>query len=133
MNTVFADTSFYVAFVSPQDGKHAAAVAFAKGFNGVMVTSHYVLLELGSFLARVGDRVVFVDLLDRLRADPMTIVVSASDEIFVRGSELFRARLDKNWSLTDCISFGIMRDQGLREVLTADHHFRQAGFEIALR
>jgi uncharacterized protein len=48
-----------------------------------------------------------------------------------RGTDLYNARSDKGWSLTDCISFEVMREHGLTEALTADHHFTQAGFSIA--
>jgi len=42
--------------------------------------------------------------------------------------DLYRRRQDKDWSLTDCISFVVMADEGLTESLTADRHFEQAGF-----
>ena len=47
--------------------------------------------------------------------------------------ELYFARTDKEWSLTDCVSFEIMRMQGTAEALTADHHFEQAGFTALLK
>jgi hypothetical protein len=42
---------------------------------------------------------------------------------------LYRERPDKNWSLTDCLSFTVMKDNGLRVALTGDQHFEQAGFQ----
>jgi predicted nucleic acid-binding protein len=42
-------------------------------------------------------------------------------------------RPDKWWSLTDCISFIVMQQEGLTEALTTDHHFEQAGFKILLK
>jgi predicted nucleic acid-binding protein len=47
--------------------------------------------------------------------------------------EYFSERSDKEWSLTDCISFLVMQRLDLREALTADEHFHQAGFEALLR
>ncbi len=61
----------------------------------------------------------------------MTIVPSSSD-LFWRGIKLFDARPDKEWSLTDCISFEVMAELGLTDALTADHHFEQAGFRALL-
>jgi predicted nucleic acid-binding protein len=53
--------------------------------------------------------------------------------LFDQGFELYARRLDKDWSLTDCISFVVMREHGLTHALTGDHHFEQAGFRILLK
>jgi predicted nucleic acid-binding protein len=47
--------------------------------------------------------------------------------------DLYASRFDKAWSLTDCISFVVMEQQGIREALTGDHHFEQAGFVALLK
>jgi uncharacterized protein len=53
--------------------------------------------------------------------------------LFSAGLELFRSRRDKEWSLTDCMSFVVMRERGITDALTNDHHFEQAGFRILLK
>jgi predicted nucleic acid-binding protein len=68
-----------------------------------------------------------------VRADPYYVMVPASQELLDRGVTLYRQRPDKDWSLTDCISFVVMRERGITEALTADHHFEQAGFVALLR
>jgi len=50
-----------------------------------------------------------------------------------KGVERFAARPDKDWSLTDCISFVLMEERGIRESATTDRHFEQAGFVALLR
>lgn len=57
----------------------------------------------------------------------------ASTQLLAEGIDLFRRRSDKEWALTDCISFVVMNDEKLAEALTADHHFEQAGFTILLK
>ena len=57
----------------------------------------------------------------------------ASRELFQVGMNLHRARRDKAWSLTDCISFHVMREDGVSKALVYDEHFEQAGFEALLR
>lgn len=58
----------------------------------------------------------------------MTLLYEAEKDLFDLGVELYRTRDDKEWSLTDCISFVVMRREGLTEALTGDRHFEQAGF-----
>ena len=53
-------------------------------------------------------------------------------ELLDRAVELFRSRADKNWPLTDCVSFVVMHDHKLTEALSADRHFEQAGFKALL-
>lgn len=133
MNAVFADTSFYIAICNPRDQLHKPAVDVARDFRGTVITTEFVLIELGNWLSKSGDRDVFVRLVETLRDDPNCRIQPAEQSLFQRGYALYAARLDKDWSLTDCISIVVMQDEGLSEALTADHHFEQAGFQIALK
>jgi len=65
-------------------------------------------------------------------APNVTLKLSPSPELFDRGCELYTSRSDKEWSLTDCISFVVMKERGLTDALTPDRHFEQAGFKILL-
>lgn len=68
----------------------------------------------------------------RLQAEAARVtIVPPSMLLFEQAMQMYRDRDDKEWSLTDCVSFVIMKDQNIGEGLTADHHFEQAGF-IAL-
>jgi hypothetical protein len=73
-----------------------------------------------------------VRLLQSLYADPKVEVVAISSNLVARGLALFSRHADKEWGLTDCISFVVMRERGLRAALTSDEHFKQAGFETLL-
>lgn len=128
MKYTFADTSFYQALVNPSDAWHVVALELSKMCFGSTVTSEYVLLELGALMARGTLRPLFVDLVQQLRADPENEIVAASSGLFEAGLDLFGRRPDKNWSLTDCISFSLMEQRGINAVLTFDRHFSQAGF-----
>ena len=57
----------------------------------------------------------------------------ASQGLWERGVALHAARQDKEWSLTDCLSFVVTQERGIREALTGDHHFEQAGFGVLLK
>jgi predicted nucleic acid-binding protein len=64
---------------------------------------------------------------------PPFIFIPASPELFADGLRLHHERPDKEWSLTDCISFHVMRERGITRALAYDIHFEQAGFEALLR
>ena len=133
MKLVFADTFYFIALLSPTDRAAAKAQAFVATEHERLVTSYWVLLEVGNALARSRTRNSFVTTLDALRLADNVDIAPASDELFNRGVDLYRARLDKDWSLTDCISFDIMNERGITDALTADHHFEQAGFRALLK
>ena len=132
MTTVFADSYYYLAQVNERDEGHANAVDFAKTFRGHTVTTEWILTEVADALAQSQKRGAFLQILEEDQNDPQTTIVEASHRLFTHGVELFKSRSDKNWSLTDCISFVVMKKQGIREALTADHHFLQAGFVALL-
>jgi predicted nucleic acid-binding protein len=133
MRAVFGDTSYFVAFAGPSDRFHAQAVDWSAKWRGRIVTTEYILVETGSMLSRPEDRPTFVNLDRDLESDPAVQVVPASQALFRSGFDLFAARPDKEWSLVDCISIIIMKQRRLREALTTDRHFVQAGFRALLR
>ena len=132
MTRVFTDTSFYVAMLNQDDDLHAKADGFASSFEGETVTTEYVLVELGNWLRRAVTREMFPSFVEALYADSQTTVVPAERSLLTEGIALYVSRRDKDWSLTDCISFVVMSRFSLTDVLTADRHFRQAGFNVVL-
>jgi predicted nucleic acid-binding protein len=129
MSVAFADSSFYVAILIARDSNHAAAKRVAESWTGSVVTTEYVLTEVANHLSGTSQhREQFGRLLADLVADTNTLIVESSPEVWRGGVNLYLHRPDKEWSLTDCISFIIMEERGLKDSLTADHHFEQAGF-----
>jgi predicted nucleic acid-binding protein len=84
-------------------------------------------------LASTSRRQVFRHVLRDLEANKANLIVPANQETFEKGVELYHARSDKQWSLTDCISFVVMSEERIAEALTGDHHFEQAGFKALLK
>jgi predicted nucleic acid-binding protein len=127
-SVVFADTFYYLALVNPRDVAHARALEASRKSVRRVVTSAWVIQELSDGPADPPARHGFLRLLSSLQADANTSLVEPDPALWRRGLELYRSRGDKAWSLTDCISFEIMRQHGITEALTADRHFEQAGF-----
>ncbi|MBI2806462.1 MAG: type II toxin-antitoxin system VapC family toxin [Planctomycetes bacterium] len=131
--TVFVDTFALIAWLNPRDNAHGAVAAYLDGFSGQLVTTEWVLMDLADALAAPEARSTAVAFLKAVRADPLFEVVGYVPTAYQAGFDLFAARTDKSWSLTDCLSFGVMTARGLTEALTADHHFEQAGFRAIFK
>lgn len=132
---LFLDASYAIALAASTDQYHARAVELAEWIEAErmqLLTTRAVVLEISNALSRRRYRAAAVALLDALESDPAVEVVPLSEELYGRAAELYRWRGDKEWGLTDCISFAVMRERGLTEALTADDHFRQAGFRALL-
>ena len=132
MTTVFADTAYYIALLNPHDECCRPAYDYTAGFAGAFVTTAWVLTEVANHLAHATNRPLFLSLLADLRSDDRVEIVPPTAGLFAEGVALYAQRPDKNWSLTDCISFLVMEAHGLTEALTSDHHFAQAGFKVLL-
>ena len=132
MKWVFADTSFFVAMIGERDQHHRNAVKFMEGYKGRLLTTDYVVVELGNYLRRVDDRPFFGSIKRSLENDKEFEVMEASRGLLDQGIELYLGRQDKTWSLTDCISFVAMSERGITMALTSDGHFEQAGFTMLL-
>jgi len=133
MKGIFADSYFFFAVLNPNDASHATATEFARQHRGPLVTTAWVLTEVADGLAATPRRQVFRRLLYDLESNKANLIVPSNSETFEKGVELYDARPDKQWSLTDCISFVVMSEEQITEALTGDHHFEQAGFKALLK
>lgn len=136
MAEVFLDTAYAIALSSPNDLFHHRALLLADQLEVAgtrLVTTHAVLLEIGNALSRQRYRSAGVRLLDALEADPNVEIIPLSEQLYTRAWPLYRERPDKEWGLTDCVSFIVMQDRGVTEALTADEHFQQSGFRALMR
>ncbi len=94
------------------------------------MTSEAVLTEYLNALAEKGFsvRTAAIRCVEAILNDPSVTVLPLSRRSFQRGFALYKARPDKGYSLTDCLSMTVMRERKLRKVLTTDRHFEQEGF-----
>src|SRR5258708_35891357 len=132
MKAVFADAFYFVALLNQRDAAQQRAVAASRDPGLTLVTTEFVLLELADALCKTQHREDVLALCGVVQSDPAFRLVRATSELIQRGKKFYRERPDKEWPLTDCISFVIMQEQGLSESLTADHHFELTGFNTLL-
>ena len=136
MRILFADTCYWIALLNPRDQLHERAVRVSQSLTAAhIVTTDEVLTEFlnyfgdrGSLLRQVATRMVA-----QIQIDSRIHIEPQSRETFDAGFSFFRARLDKGYSLTDCISMDLMLRMQLTDALTNDGHFSQEGFSCLLR
>jgi predicted nucleic acid-binding protein len=133
---VFLDSAYLIALGVPADQHHAQAVELFQAISAArirIVTNRAVLLEVGSSLSKIRFRPAAINLLDKMQKSSVVEIVPVTEELSGAGWKLFCRRPDKEWSWTDCISFIVMRERGIKQALTTDEHFEQAGFVALLR
>jgi predicted nucleic acid-binding protein len=136
MTAVFADTFYWIALADFTDSAHQRALAITTEMaTARIVTTDEVLTEYLTFFATAPEqfRRQAAESVERILESSVIRVIPQSRGSFLAGLHLYRARPDKGYSLTDCISMQTMRKEGLTEVLTNDRHFEQEGFRALFR
>ena len=107
-------------------------MAAARQLREPLLTTEWVLTEFADALAESTSRRLVLPFIRSLERDSQVTIIRASPELLQRGLRLYDERGDKQWSLTDCISFVVMEAEGITDALTGDRHFKQAGFRALL-
>lgn len=126
--TVFLDSYAIIAWLNPRDQDSARVNAYLSTNTDPILTTEWVLMEVADAFSSSKMRGTVIRLIQSIRADPQLKVIWYDKSIYQAGFNLFASRPDKDWSLTDCISFAVMTQHKVTDALTADHHFEQAGF-----
>jgi hypothetical protein len=131
MKKIFVDTAAWLALINNKDRFHNVTVEIrrslkAQGYH--FVTTDFVFLEVADALCSPKFRQRTINFINRLRTLPDLLIIPVNSECYFNGWNFYCQRMDKDWGLTDCISFIIMQREGIAEALTTDKHFEQAGF-----
>ena len=137
MRIVFIDSLYLIALLMERDQWHQAATQTRNrlGSGVQLVTTYEVLVEFLASVSRGGPQVrrVAVAMAHSLMASDNISVIAPSPELCTSGLNLYAQRLDKRYSLTDCVSMAVMRELGITEVLTHDRDFENEGFVRLIR
>jgi len=131
MNTVFVDTGYLLALELTSDQNHEAAQRhWQKVVQSLpsLVTTSYVFDEVVTYFNSRGHHAKAVQVGRNLLLSPSVQFLHVDEALFHEGWEYFQQRPDKDYSLTDCVSFVVMKRLGLHTAYTFDRHFAQAGF-----
>lgn len=130
---LFVDTSGWFPLVDPADREHAVvarAMRNAIKARRRIVTTNLVVAETHALIMRRIHRTAALAFVREVGRTP-NIVVSSSPEIETGATNDWLDRFeDQDFSMTDAVSFFVMRQRGIREVLALDHHFAIAGFDV---
>ena len=127
------DTVFIQALLNGHDAYRKQArdfLPFVRDANDVWVTEA-VLIEVAN-APSAGQRDVAVALIRQCYQTANMHVVAVDNALLTEALNLYEARRDKTWGLTDCISFVAMEQQGITDAVIADRHFEQAGYKALL-
>jgi hypothetical protein len=133
---VFLDAAYAIALSAISDEHHQAALQLADDLEADgsrLVTTRAVILEIGNALAKQRYRKAAIELLQSLEQDPKVEIVPVSEEMYAQAFQLYQQRNDKEWGITDCLAFVLMKARRITDALTTDEHFEQAGFRALLR
>ncbi len=129
---IFVDTAYVLALVNEHDQFHERAQEIADLFEGQkLLITDAILLEIGNALSR-GFKEEAIEVISNFIGSEEVEIVYYTPQIFNKAFALYKKYDDKEWSLVDCISFIVMRERGITQVLTFDRHFKQAGFTVIM-
>jgi predicted nucleic acid-binding protein len=136
MNAIFADTFYWIAITNVQDLAHGRAKTLVPSLQPTtLLTTEEVLIEYLNYFGVWGPhfrRKAWANV-QNIRSSQTVKVVAQTSASFATGFNLYGARMDKDYSMTDCISMQTMRSEGVTDVLTNDSHFEQEGFRALFR
>ena len=135
MNEIFVDTLHFAAVLNTKDQCHELALAVEAEINEVrLVTTETILHEFPNFLAEFPLRTKkrAADFVKDLYETRAVEIIPHTPGVFFDGLRLYESRLDKGYSLTDCISMNAMQQREITEVLSHDNHFTQEGYTVLL-
>ncbi len=133
MDSLFLDTSFIIALEDADDQNHQIAVAYWKAFKRnprKIITTSYIFDEPATFLKRRISHEKAAEVGKLMLSSPTVELIHISEEHFDKSWRLFLKYHDKSFCFTDCISFLVMEDKGIKKALTFDEHFRQMGINV---
>ena len=134
---VFVDAVYWIAFADPRDQWHEQAMEARARLpeDERLITTQEILTE---FLADMSNKGAYyrqraVESIRAIYADPYIEVLNQSRQTFFDGLSRYARRLDKAYSLQDCVSMNVMERMGIDGALTNDRHFEQEGFRLLMR
>lgn len=130
---VFVDTSAWLAVMDTNDSRHSQAVEVYTRLlesQTILITTILVVGETHILLRRkVGQEKALI-FLNNINTSPRIEIVYPDAQLEIAAKVILRQHLDQDFSLTDAISFALMRKAKMEAAFAYDRHFATAGFTL---
>lgn len=130
MRRAFLDSSAIYALADRNDTDHESVLGIYRGRATEYLTHEVILLEAFSLIAKRLNKEAAIDWIGALKTSPRINITPPSPDLIERGWRRCARFADKEWDWIDCMSFEFMDANRLRDALSLDHHFAQAGFRL---
>ena len=133
---IFVDTFAWVAVINKSDNYHKICLKTLELFlreKVKFITTNYVIIETINALSKVEFRKAVIEFINKLETSPSVEIIKITDEIYNNAWILYQKRTDKDWGITDCTSFEVMRMLNMKKACTFDRHFEQASYSLVLK
>jgi hypothetical protein len=135
-NRIFLDTSGFFAFLVRGDQKHEQASTCVHEIikkSGRMITTDYIIDETATLLKAREFGHYIQPFFEGILSSKACRIEWMDGDYFESTKAMFLKHADQQWSFTDCFSFSVMKNLGLRQALSKDTHFGHAGFVSLLK
>ena len=133
---VFVDSFAWIAAINKSDNYHKISlntIDYLLNRKVKLITSNYVIIETINALSKVEFRKAVIEFIGKLKKSPSIEIIRITDEMYDNAWKLYKERMDKDWGITDCTSFEVMRIFNIKKAFTNDKHFEQAGFSLMVK
>ena len=130
---VFVAAGAWVGLSYDRDGNHERANECYSRLlteRRSLVTTNLAVAEAHAVLLRRSGYLPAVRLLELLRVSRFIFTLYPGAELHAQAEAIPRRYSDQDFSLTDAVSFALMRERGICQALAFDHHFATAGFAL---
>lgn len=133
---VFVDSFAWIAAINKSDNYHELALKLLEDFLAKqveLITTNYVIIETINALSKAEFRKAVIEFVDKLEKSPSVQIIRITDETYNNSWALYQQRMDKDWGITDCTSFEVMKTLNIKRAFTNDKHFEQAGYSVVVK
>jgi len=136
IEAIFVDRFAWIATINKSDNYHEICLGILEELlnnQAKLITTNYVVVETINALSKVEFRKTVIEFIDKLEKSPSVQIIRITDEIYNNAWTFYKQRMDKDWGITDCTSFEVMRAFNVKKAFTNDKHFEQAGYSLVVK